>query len=518
MNISQWKNNASLNVVKHRPELEHDQRDFEQRLADNQKVEGRLQKLRSMVKPLAMVSALTAMSALGTGCSSMQMSQEDFSQAAMKVVAEEQRLDAAGLRDLLDDDHQHFQEIAGSDMVTIVDRNDPNIISVISRAQDHLIPGASEAPSDLRNQIRHSIASMVGSISTQAAAVRMGAPEHGEALCFIQAEGPESHKLNYTTPVFLADDEAKLFVASHELAHCQDGRILADDNELILKKEILADMTSGLLVASHTGNWDLTNNMIIPMRILNIRDKDHATAPWLQEMMRTTDASELEPMSQREAFDMALEKLETMDHQALTKENTRIRLLSQHFRHFGDPESDWRRMNLRDQKEFKDELGVDGPEQFGEAMKEAAQLMIGTYARHIDYKGAADNPVVYEPLQDMIVRYAYGFDDKDAFAVSKGIHQDKLEGAKMDLAKIMEVMDIDAPLNGPERLESNQEKIEKIADAFLGNGPIPDQFTTKFGENLVQAPSMTSSDAVTASVLEKIKEKNRTLAAQGLHP
>jgi hypothetical protein len=518
MNGEQWKRNGSLSVVRHKPEPENDYRGLEKRLEDINLSDGRLRSFRGIIKPIAMV---TMCSIFGAGCSAVQMSHEDFQRQALQVVAEEQKLDAAGVQDLQHEDYKYLQEIGGSDLLTIVDRSDPNVAKIFARAQDHLIPGAFGAESDeFKIKARKIISETVYNIANYPAAVKGPIPNHEESLCFMQVKGPDHLDANGLAPVFLNDAESKLFIASHEMAHCQDVRNLVGDNDRVLKMEILSDMTSALLVASQTGNWDLANKVIVPLRMMDWENKDHATAMWVEEMVNTTDLDKLEPMNQRDALKLAFRKFEAMDYGELTKKTTAHQTLMKTLESTGSGLPDtFENLLYIDKQNLARSTGINNDADFKAAREEVAKSVMVKYLNHIEYKGAEGHPSVPIGLNQMLVQFNYVFNPLDPGVSNavQGIWEARGNGEPVDLSSIANNLGIDFQNQPESRLENNEEKVREITKAYLGEGKIPEMFKHQFGESMVKKVDLTSGAESSNSIAARLsKNKSQELESPGL--
>lgn len=347
-----------------------------------------------------------------------------------------------------------LNEMSGIPEITVISQNDKNIRKIINHLdQDHIPDYRSalsedafkgrnifeqgfidwvEAPTrwvlGSETSRRSAFKAAVGIYGERAHAIKEAPDENGESVCFIQTNAITSFSGSHGLNVLLDDPEMDFAVISHEVTHCQDQGLglftkgelpdkkrfkLSDGEEVpleTLQKEVIADITTALLIASHTRNWDIIDYTFNPFRFLQQHDVNHATYPWLKELKQATDIEKMPRLNQKSAFDMANTIYRSMDFVDLENQARANVFLSKFYEYIVTGNKFENRFWIKQPKLWSF-LGAHAPGDALKAIENYGIEQIRNQVNHIAYRSLEGNQEVTESLLDMAHRHANGFGD-----------------------------------------------------------------------------------------------------------
>lgn len=484
MKISKWRKDKNLSVIKHNSP----QGDFDKIQDDLNRQENRLEAFKKSARCAVVFTAMTVF-----GLSPTLVAADVGSDVNVDPLHQQ-------IRSEVTPGYEQFQEMAGTDNLTIIDKNDPNLLNIIKVSDIRVLPDLTyhyrtQIDRSLPEQMIHDIANIFKSndaIKRSAAeeiltsdpktyAVAQGTREvKGDLgrLCFMQAGSANFFEANTGLMFSFSDIEVKAGVAIHELAHCQD---LSDTDYFgsVQKQEILADVTASLLIASHTGNWDYATHSIGALRTIHQGDPEHASQHFLSELRQRVNLDDLQPLTQKEAFEMAAKEIQAMDIEEIVAKTQKEIRINKDYNRVINHDMGWDNLEWGAAGEYFS-FGINGKADFNAAMEEHGNRKLETYLNHLTYKRLEDHPVMAGGALLYLGKHATAFNDPvmHALVIDQLQHFD--EHQSLDLEKIEKELGYNLDFEARDRFFDNMKTMRPV---FLSYQP-----QTRSNSDMAQLP------------------------------
>lgn len=461
----EWLAGKHVTAIKHKGL--HD--DFESAQKAISKQSFRLNWFKIIATPVFVTTLFTAAGLSATQAFASPTT--DFSDQAGQVHSE--------IRDDITPGYEQLQKLGGTKHLTIIDKNDPNRVSIIENADSRIIPDytdslerdpLSESGLDLRTYELLKKQRFVDLVNKKLSKPSVHATnyqsEYG-TVCFVQYDvnGFVVPIGNYENMYFsLSNSEIRLGTAIHEIAHCQDI-FFNGYPETTLKAEVTADVTAALLIASHTGNWDYADHSIGALRFLNYDDPEHSTHFFLEELKNNVNLQDLAPLDQREAFEMAVAEISKMNFGELKSKTDH--LVSRGIAYYNLIKNDSGWDDLPDFfLEKMNDQGIQDKASFEASMEDHGRLMTEVYLNHINYISFESEDPIIDSMLDRMEKHAEIFNDEH---MSNAIqHQRDLisERGVMDMESMASDLGFQIDIESKYRHRMNNQGVEHILDQY----------------------------------------------------
>lgn len=464
--LQTWLKGKSLTVAKQSlpSETGFTGKEVEKQLANREFRLGNLidkLKKNNLSKPILIATAFS----IG-GLASMSTYASDFSDMPVDRDQAHQEI-----RQEVSPGWDHLQRFGGSSDITIVDMDDPHLKQIIDATALELLP-ESKKPGAFKKMFsvlnsdeeikRDSTLDHIKEKSKSP--VSLGTIDTSKLgkLCFIQDDLSHDTYLygaNADTPVSFADIELKMGIRSHETAHCLDNDSSSFTNAT-LKKEILADATSMLYMASQTGNWDYLDYSLETMRSLTT-SYDHSTLDFLKAIQDNVSLDDLSPMTQQDAFEMAQTEVRKLSFYDIQKTNVLNQKYAEDYNNYLKGDLTWDSFEW-DQADAYIEQGINSPEQFNQFMAEYGQQRIQDYLDHVSYKSLESNTTFAEAVIHKLKVYGDTFDNAEFQESAEQQAQILKSAGAINIADITEKTGLTVNFEPKERFQENMQSIQSI--------------------------------------------------------
>ena len=470
MNLASWVKDKALSVVKHHSpggDLDKAEREVKEARPF------RLESFEKIAKPVLIATTIM----VGFGAVTQTYANPQVVDSVQSQAHQE-------IRDEMSPGYTQFQDLAGSSSLTIVDKNDPNLENIIGATHVDLLPtigqfswmtndqGAPMTPpldaqaDSIKDYIYQSMNSMDDNLAV--AFVTNKTTNVGN-LCVVQANYSEKVNVDARLYVDFADAEAKLSVAAHELAHCQDVEAMDfSDIAAYRHAEALADMTAALVIASKTGNWDYLDYTETAYRVTSPQNITHYNVPIYEQMKKMVDLDGIQPLTQKEAFEMANDLLDKMDldslnHQAYMDLHLKLGYNAATFH--GKSLSD---LGKEEQAFFKEELGVENQEQFMAAVEGYGEQKLEVYLDHVNYKSLESDALISKGFARHFSKHGKTFDNQEMVDYGMDLFKGNIgdNSQSMNVSEIATKFGFDIDFASKGRFESNQEKVSDLYNSY----------------------------------------------------
>lgn len=355
-----------------------------------------------------------------------------------------------------------LHSIAGSERVTIISQDDPNLKDVVGSLGSDLLPSyrpksnvlspyqsfsdtmADVALTNLKGvdvaERFFALKKMQDPIDKNNAHV-INKGSESQHVCYAQLNAPEHYSINNGMSVKLKSDISRVKIAVHELAHCMDLNDFHHDpitvngeqhSYEVLQGEAIADATAMLYLGSKTGGWDFYDNSTSFLREMS-GDVGHSTKAFLDQIKEKVDVTELDNLSIKESFKLATEKYQELDFEASIESMNAMRTQKNLFELImnGDESHLDISQNPKAQKYWKDNFDIDNNDAMRQHMHEYSEGVFKDYLNHLSFTGESTDED-YKSVITLAERISsvYGNDglakiaesSKDALAEGQPIH------------------------------------------------------------------------------------------------
>jgi hypothetical protein len=229
--------------------------------------------------------------------------------------------------------------------------------------------------------------------------------------------------------------------------------------------EVLGDMTSALMITSRTGNWDFVDNTLIPLRSLDRVDMDHETSGWVQSMRDQVDVSDLSPMTQEQAFDMAQKLYEKMDYSQLKKASYIDFKMDGLYRDFM-AEGKNPAPGIMNRGYIKEAKGVQTEADALKVVEQHGDAQLGLYMNHVQYRSMQNDAAVAPPLLAELAKHAEAFGNTAlASAVQNQTAQWEAHG-NINLKPIADAIGAELKAVGPAQFNDNALAVANLGQSL----------------------------------------------------
>lgn len=472
MKISKWRKDKKLAVIRH----SSPQGDFDKIQVDLNRQARRLEAFKKSARCAVAFTAITLF-----GMSPTLVAADVDSDANVDPVHQQ-------IRSEVTPGYEQFQEMAGTENLTIIDKNDPNLLNIIKASDVRVLPDLTyhyrthidrSLPEQILNDIanifkpndaiKRSAAEEVLTSDPKTYAVAQGMRDTKNnlgKLCFMQAGSANFFEANTGLMFSFSDIEVKAGVAIHELAHCQD---LSETDYFgsVQKQEVLADVTASLLIASYTGNWDYATHSIGALRVIHQGDPEHASQHFLSELQKRVNLDNLQPLTQKEAFEMAAKEIQAMDIEEIILKTEKEVRINKDYNRVINHDIKWDSLEWGAADQYFS-FGINGEVEFNAALEAHGNRKLETYLNHLTYKRLEDHPVMAGGALLYMGKHATAFSDPvmHALVIDQLQHFD--EHQSIDLKKIEKELGYDLDFAARERFFDNMKTMRPV---FLNYQP-----------------------------------------------
>lgn len=305
-----------------------------------------------------------------------------------------------------------------------------------------------------------------------------------ETVCFVQTNAYSTFLGSHGLVVSLDDAEMDFAILGHELAHCQDRHeVLFSLDELpreryeskieegedypleTLQEEVLADLTTTLLISSQTGNWDFLDHTMIPFRFSQQHDADHATYPWLEELKTKVDLSQIPSLNQKTAFEMASKLFREMDFVDHEKQGRANSIVSNMYDYITSGNKFENRFWDR-QENLWSYLDASSPGEALQAIEDYGLKQMRHNLDHASYRTVSDSSGELSGLLSLADKHAMAFGDVDLKAVVVTERSNLEQKNTINFANLASAISHPVDLDAQTRYKSNINVVNQMAYAF----------------------------------------------------
>lgn len=478
MNSSSWLKGARSAVVTHRSPDANNETSIDQSIAD---LKGSADRVERLSKASGIDNIRRSVAFLGAG---VMLASSPVNAAATESVTQDAiNYGQKHLQAMMSPASQALHKAAGAENLTIVSQDDPKLNEFVAHLDPTLLPDVRppEMPDkgpEHDSEVKRSLLSMYFEDRVDKAhAAFTGTHHDDERVCFVQDSVPKQIPSDYGLPLVIGDKEMSLGVLSHELAHCQDFNEVAvkDEHGHVIdegrQREIVADLTASLLVSSHTGNWDFMDYSLKPMREINVDHTDHATTHWLDRVRYTTDLEKLEPLSQKEAFELAQHKYERINYSLVQDRNLDDWVLNKGYKKALEKDLSWEKMPENFREYYSTEHGVNSQAELMPKLEAHGKSQIGTYLNHVNYKSLEGDEKTVTELFKYLDKHGSSFDNQKLLAEVANQRLVYQEQGQIQVLPLSHAADVLIDQKAKHRYEANAQKMAEIEQSFYPSGP-----------------------------------------------
>lgn len=496
MKIGSWAEGKSCSVITHHSHQVKNANGVDKALRERAT---RVKSLKAYLNP-ATVALMLSM--LATGCASTSNYQ------TVNNPLELSDRNNVSIDRSADDIHKNikrnvtpgYQIEEGSDTLTFIDVNDPNLEYIIQNADVKVLPNFNEKIHKLLSEsidnpddmLRDSLIVNTQKMRDEKIASALGSNSNKLGkLCFFQASTNDKELVyNDQVAISFSSNEAKIAALGHEVTHCMDLRNLSQSPYHKSYKEVLADFSGAILVASHTGNWDHLEHSSDVARVVDVYDGHHNTSRALNYFKDHVDLKDVSALSLTEAFNFAKEFIDNdMPFAQMHEADAHYMNLNKGYENIASKDFDELTEDDFNKFSFHDEsIGIPDHSQNKKLFDEYGLKRIEKYLNHLNYKSLEKEEDFSYSLLYMMAKHGHAFGNDQLVEMAKQEYQRFNSEGYVNINGIAEALNLDVDFESKKRFEANNSKIEHIVQRFEASlsGMGQDLKSIDHSQNLLQ--------------------------------